>query len=133
MKSFFNKLAIRKIQSQVQEKQPLPTGVTEFHAWADRIISGAQLVADPDSQKFALANTLMHLGPTTAFESDLYFINTLRKFAVNQVADNMRNDIRDKAKARLAAQEEEAKQNQSEVTPSPEQPTDGKVLAIKKV
>lgn len=100
----FNKK--RKLQSTLQEKQPLPTGVKEFHVWADRIISGACLTADSDSQKFALANTLMHLGPTVAFEADVYFIHTLRKFAVNQVADAMRSEIRDAAKARLTQQAE---------------------------
>lgn len=93
------------IQSQLQEKRPLPTGVTEFHEWADRIISGALLTATPESQKFALANTLINLGPTVAYETDHYFISVLRKHAVNQVADAMRNQLREEVKARLAAEE----------------------------
>lgn len=115
------------IQAQLNEKRPLPTGRKEFNEWADRIISGAMLVADHESQKFALANTLMHLGPTVAFETDLYFINTLRKFAVNQVADAMRTELRDAAKARLAEQE---KQNKAEATPPGA--VDGGVLEDKK-
>lgn len=114
------------IQEQLNEKRPLPTGVKEFHDWSDRIIAGAMLTADPESQKFALANTLLHLSPTTAFETDLYFIHTLRKFAVNQVADAMRVEIRDRAKARLAAEEEAQKQNQAAVTP--QGAADGEVL-----
>lgn len=118
------------IQEQLNEKRALPTGVIEFHEWSERIISGAMLTAGADSQKFALANTLLNLSPTTAFETDLYFIATLRKHAVNQVADAMRVEIRDAAKARLAA-EEAAKQNMGEATPSG--PMDGKVLEIKPV
>lgn len=96
---------ILTIQDQLQEKRPLPTGVTEFHEWSDRIISGACLTADSGSQKFALANTLLNLPPTTAFETDLYFIHVLRKHAINQVADAMRIEIRDAAKKRLSEQE----------------------------
>lgn len=97
------------IQEQLQEKRPLPVGVTEFHEWADRIISGAMLTATPESQKFALANVLLNLGPTIAYETDLYFIHVLRKHAVNQVADAMRAKIRDEVKARMDA---EANDNQ---------------------
>lgn len=115
----------KKLKDELTEKRPLPTGVTEFHEWADRIIAGAMMTADADSQKFALANDLMHLGPTVAFEADIYFINKLRKYAVNQVADAVRNEIREKVKSRLA---EEEKQKQAEVTPPAE--TDAKVLEI---
>ncbi len=113
------------IAQQLNEKRALPTGVTEFHAWADRIISGAMLTADPDSQKFALCTTLLNLPPTTAFETDLYFIHVLRKHAVNQVADALRGRIRDEAKARLE------KQNQGEATPLSGE--NGKVLAVESV
>lgn len=117
------------IQDQLNQKRALPIGVAEFHEWADRIISGAMIPATAESQKFGLANVLLNLGPTVAFETDLYFIHVLRKTAVNQVADQMRTEIRDAAKARLLA--EEALKKQGEVTP----PTgdDAKVLEIKRV
>jgi len=95
------------IQEQLQEKRPLPVGVTEFHEWADRIISGAMLTATPESQKFALANVLLNLGPTVAYETDVYFIHVLRKHAINQVADAMRTQIRDAVKARMDAEANE--------------------------
>lgn len=91
------------IQEQLQEKRPLPVGVAEFHEWSDRIISGAMLTATSESQKFALANVLLNLGPTIAYETDLYFIHVLRKHAVNQVADAMRAKIRDEVKSRMEA------------------------------
>lgn len=94
------------IKDQLNEKRELPLGVAAFHEWSDRIISGACIPgATPDSIKFALADQLLHLGPTVDFEADLYFIKCLRKFAVNQVADAMRHEIRDAAKAKLAAQQ----------------------------
>jgi len=89
-------------------KKRLPIGMTEFDEWASNIIAGARLPAasdDPetqyDSQKFALASMLMHLGPTVDHECDGYFIKSLRKAAVNQIADAKMKELRDKAKARL--------------------------------
>ena len=76
------------------EKRPLPTGVTEFHAWADRIINAAGLISRKEDQKYVLANVICNnCGPAVAFESDAYFINYLRKTAANQVADDMRKSI----------------------------------------
>ncbi len=94
------------IKDQLDEKRELPLGRQAFEAWSDRIISGACIPgATPESIKFALADQLLHLGPTVDFEADLYFIKCLRKFAINQVADSMRKEIRDTAKARLEAQQ----------------------------
>ncbi len=101
------------VQDTVNEMllpRPLPIGMSEFDAWSERIITGAMLPAfeaDPttqyDSQKFALAQMLLHLPPTQDHECDGYFIKSLRKAAVNQIADAKAREIRDKAKARLAA------------------------------
>lgn len=110
------------IKDQLDEKRALPLGKAEFEAWSDRIISGACIPgATSESIKFALADQLLHLGPTVDFESDLYFIKCLRKFAVNQVADAMRREIRDAAKARLEA---ENKTKIAEVTALPTGVTD---------
>src|ERR1035438_8208296 len=78
------------------ERQPLPMGRKQFDDWSDRIISIANIVADTDSQKFALADMLLHLGPTESHKEDAHFVHYLRKVAVNQVADAMRNEIREK-------------------------------------
>lgn len=99
----------KAILNQLTERRPLPMGRQEFEEWSDRIISGALIPgATPASQKFALADMLLHLGPTVAFEQDGYFINCLRKFAVNQVADTMRKEIREQEKARLEAEKHAA-------------------------
>lgn len=106
------------IVDQLNEPRPLPMGMAEFNEWASRIIGGALLPKDPaadqkvfeEGQTFALANMLLHLGPTESHKPDAFFIHSLRKFAVNQVADAVRVELRDKAKARLAEQEAAAKE-----------------------
>ena len=111
---------VANIQSELQTKRPLPVGVKEFHEWSDRIIQGAMLPATTESQKYTLANVLVNsCGPAVAFESDLFFINYLRKSAVNQVAVAVRDEIYAKRK-----------QNQAAAS-APEAPGDGKVLEIK--
>lgn len=87
------------ILSQMGESRPLPMGRTDFDEWSDRIISGAIVDADIKSQKFVLANMLLHLGPTESHKPDAYFIHTLRKNAVNQVALTMIQEIKNEAKA----------------------------------
>ena len=105
MRLFKKKYSTVEIVDQMNEPRPLPMGRAEFEEWSNRIISGALITADISSQKFALANLLMHLGPTESHKPDAFFIHSLRKFAVNQVADAIRIELRDEAKARLAAQE----------------------------
>ena len=120
------------VVSQLNERRPLPMGRQEFDEWADRIIAGALLVADKESQRFTLANLLLHLGPTESHKEDAFFIHSLRKFAVNQVADTIRIEIRDAAKARLAEQEQAAKK--LTLVSEPEgAPIGSKVLADYKV
>ena len=94
------------ILEQMLELRPLPLGSTEFDVWADRIISGALVTgASVESQKFALADMILHLKATEDHMHDMFFIKSLRKVAVNQVATAKREEIRNAAKARLAAEE----------------------------
>jgi len=95
----------KDLVAALNAKQPLPTGMAAFDAWAERIIANSSLPADPDSQKFALATMLMHLGPTEDWKEDSYFIKSLRKAAVNQVAHAKMSEIRDAAKLRLVENE----------------------------
>ena len=109
-------------QSELQVKRALPVGLKEFHEWADRIIQGAMLPASIRSQKFSLASIIAHtLGPQTAFENDLFFINHLRKSASNQVALSVMENI----KAEVAAE----KQNQAQ--PAHPEAGNAEVLPIK--
>jgi hypothetical protein len=93
------------VTAQMNEVRPLPLGRAEFDVWASRIISGSILEAAVDSQRFALANMLLHLGPTESHKPDAFFIHSLRKFAINQVADDVRKQLHEEAKARTAAEE----------------------------
>jgi hypothetical protein len=77
-------------------------GRTEFEAWADRIVSGAMVSADVESQKYACANMILHLGPTEDHKPDAFFIHSLRKVAANQVAHQMAQEYLAAAKARTA-------------------------------
>lgn len=92
MRGFFQRRAKERLKAALTEPQELPVGLPAFHEWSDRIIAGAGLPATPESQKYCLANMLMNLKPTIAFESDVYFIHCLRKFAINQVADEYRKE-----------------------------------------
>lgn len=116
------------IVDQMNEPRPLPMGRREFLEWSDRIIYGAVVPTEDgltmhdamphaseenlkklkifkESQQFALANSLLHLGPTESHKPDAFFIHSLRKFAINQVADTIRVELREIAKARIAKDE----------------------------
>lgn len=105
------------------EPRPLPMGRKEFDEWAERIISGALVPCDPatdpelfkETQKCTLAGMIMHLGPTESHKPDAYFIHSLRKAAVNEVAHAIGTELKQKARERfLAKQAEEAKGQESE-------------------
>lgn len=104
------------------EKRPLPLGMTEFYEWSDRIIKMANIPADIESQRFALADMIIHLNGTEDHKEDGYFVKVLRKVAVNQVADGAREKIRNEGKKRL--QEAEAKIQQ--------EPKDGDLHVLEK-
>lgn len=87
------------------EKKPLPMGRADFEAWSNRIISAAMVSADAESQKFALSDMILHLGPTEDHKEDAFFIKMLRKVAVNQIANAIREEIRDKVKLKIAEEE----------------------------
>lgn len=99
---------IPQIKGQLLEPMPLPIGRQEFEEWSDRIIAGALIKADRASLQFALANLILQLGPTESHKADAYFVHSLRKAAVNQVADAIRCELRDAAKARLGEQKDSA-------------------------
>lgn len=100
-----------KIVDQMNEPRPLPMGVAEFDAWAERIIAGALIpTEDKDSLIAALATMLMNLGPTEDHKPDAYFIHALRKAATNEIAHHVFQDIKKKKKG------EEDKQEASKIT-----------------
>ena len=102
-------------QTEAEIERPLPVGLTEFNAFAARIIAQAGAFADEDSMKFALATSIIHADASKGSLPDSFFINRLRKAAANQVASQVFQDI----KAKQQAAQEAAKQ-QAEATPSTE-------------
>ena len=90
---FKKSITKEQLIADMTEKRALPQGRKEFEEWSDRIIKSAMVMADAKSQKYALADMILHLGATEDFKEDAYFIKHLRKVAVNQVADAVRTEI----------------------------------------
>lgn len=103
-----------EIKAQLNERRPLPIGRAEFEVWTERIMSGAMVTAEKESQIFILASMILQLGPTESHKEDGYFIHGLRKAAVNQTADTIFRELK------LAQQErwdaENKKQEAEKVT-----------------
>lgn len=94
------------IVRQLNKPRQLPLGRADFEAWSDRIISGALIPeVTINSQKWTLANLILHLGPTESHKPDAFFIHSMLKLASNQVADAIRVEIRTEEKARMDAEE----------------------------
>lgn len=86
---------------ELKEQRPLPLGRKEFDYWSDRIIGLASINgATVESQKFALAEMILHVKPTQSFESYGYFVHQLRKGAANQVAHTVFTELKEKRNAR---------------------------------
>lgn len=101
-----NSLATPKsvISAQLDELRPLPIGRDQFMEWSERIISGALVDADSDSQRFALASMVLQLGPNDAFKADRHFVSQLRKVAANQTAHTLAQEFKLAAQARFEAE-----------------------------
>lgn len=80
----------------------LPQGLTEFHAWADDIIS-LYGFPDNDSWRFALAATIVHLREGRAYVPKRYFGLILMKGASTQIAGQVMQDLKAKQNAAATA------------------------------
>lgn len=89
----------------------LPTGMTEFNAFADSIIELSGKYADEDSMRFAVASMIIHLGPQKGSAPKNFFVRSLRKSAANQVASQVFQDIKLKMTEQQAKQQAEAEAN----------------------
>lgn len=101
-------ISVGDITQQMMEKRPLPIGRTQFMEWSDRIIAGAMVEASPRSQRWMLAETIMHLNPTEAFKEDAHFILKLRKACVNETANAIMMEIKSEHEAEKKLAEETA-------------------------
>lgn len=87
------------------DKKPLPLTMAGFQTWSDEIIDLAMVPADRESQRFAIADMAVHLNGTEDHKEYGYFVKVLRKTTYNQIALSMMDEIRTKAKMKLAEQE----------------------------
>lgn len=117
-------------KKQLSELRPLPLGKKEFETWSNRIILNAGIPgATIESQKFALAGMIAHVPASKSFESDAFFIHSLRKNCANVVAFEVMQDLRE-----LKAKKEEQSQVTGEVLPHLQgNNEETKILADKKV
>jgi hypothetical protein len=98
-----DKVVSAVISEQMNENRPLPTNRTEWDEWSERIMAGALVGATREDQLFALADLIMRLGPTEDHKPDIFFIKSLRKSCVNQVAEDMRKELHAAKKAKTGA------------------------------
>lgn len=102
----------KTILQQMNEPRPLPMGQKEFIEWTDRIISGALIPCDDrESLVAALAAMLMQLGSTESHKPDAYFIHSLRKAAVNEVANANWQQIKKRKEAKVQKAKLEVESN----------------------
>jgi hypothetical protein len=106
------------------ERKPLPIGKTQALEWSDRIITGAAVDADKETQRFALMGMLMQIATTEAFREDAYFMLALRVAAVKQTAHLMAQELKEA---------HDAKKKQAEATAPTIMVGDGGVLADQKL
>lgn len=120
------------IHDQLMERRPMPIGVKQFEEWSDRIISGAMVKADVQSQKFALASMLVQLGQRETFKEDAHFIAALRKSATDQTAQYIMKEIKE-AQALRVKQEQDKILNQNSGAVTPQADVTDEVLRDKTV
>jgi hypothetical protein len=116
-------LSVGDMQDDRLERKPLPIGKTQAMEWSDRIIEGAAVEADKETQRFALMGMLMQINPTEAFKEDAYFMLALRAAAVKQTAHLIAQEIK----------EAHEKKKQAEATAPTLGVVDGAILAEKKL
>ena len=117
-------LSVGDMRDDRLERKPLPIGKTQALEWSDRIIAGAAVDADKETQRFALMGMLMQIAPTEAFKEDAYFMLALRAAAVKQTAHLMAQELK---------KDHEAKKKLAEATAPSLGVVDGGVLADQKL
>ncbi len=88
-------------------KMQLPVGLSEFEAFAARIIKKTGALADIDSMKYVLASFILHL-PSGAKDveshyPDSFFVKVLKRAAAGQVVSQVFQDIKAKQQAAQTA------------------------------
>lgn len=85
---------------------PLPVGMTEYNKWMDSVLNLVGPIADKTSMTWLISNEIMHIKSGTDRVPKRYFVKVLRKFAANQLAASVVNQIKEQQEAaRKAAAE----------------------------
>lgn len=87
----------------MKKNSALPLNDAEFTIWADEIIRRAAVPDEDGDFKYALASVLMQLPADVAHKPIQYFVDSIRKAAINKTAYKYIAAEREK---RLAAQKE---------------------------
>lgn len=111
MNSLKSKLALLINLALAKFPRRLPVGVSEFHRFADRVLSMSGKYADDNSMRFALASMIIYLkdqkdGTPIASVPDSYFLASLRKSAANQVASAILTEMKNKQAEETARRKE---------------------------
>lgn len=88
--------------------RPLPSGVTEFNAMAERVCALAGDICTLDDARFVISTTVMRFDPDVSMASDRKFVIILRNAAAKQVSASIFQDIKLKQAAAQAALTAEA-------------------------
>lgn len=101
---------MNKLLAKLLQRMPrrLPVGLSEFNAFATRIVSISGNFADEDSMRFAIATSLIHADASKGALPDKFFVDRLTKAAANQVASQVFQDV----KAKQAAEQQAAIEKQ---------------------
>lgn len=108
---------MKRIINNLAAKLPsrLPRSQEEHQEWASSIIALSEL-EDSETLRHALASLIMHLSPVTTSCPKAYFVRSLQKAVVNDVAFNVLQQLKQKAieeqrerQAREAASQVESK------------------------
>ncbi len=83
--------------------QQVPTGMTAFKDYADKVYCLTGPIADQDSIKFALASQIIHADASRSNPPMQYFVRRLIKTAANQVASEVFQEIKLAQQAKIAA------------------------------
>lgn len=82
----------------------LPNGVVAFNTWADSFFDIYTMpTEDRASVHWALATTIMRLGPQTAFKSKFYFYLTIKAGAAKQIASEAFVTIKEQQQTKTEA------------------------------
>ncbi len=99
--SFLKKL----LNSTFEEKnESLPIGLSEFDAWAAKIIARAG-IPDNDSTRFALSTMVLYVEQSVDSVPADYFVSRLRKGAANQTVSQVMQDLKEKQEKQKATDE----------------------------